>query len=145
MMALREELKSGQARWRRLTVYLKFEHAVVLVLTALISIIIVSAIWKLAIKILYALVLFDTFDLTDLAAFQSVFGMIFTVIIALEFKRTLLLVTERTESVVQVRAVIDRVVGHCPQAHHSRHLAERCAAAIGARGGDPHGRRLARR
>src|SRR6201995_6040604 len=75
---------------------LKFEHAVVLVLTALISIIIVSAIWKLAIKILYARVLFDTFDLTDLAAFQSVFGMIFTVIIALEFKRTLLLVTERT-------------------------------------------------
>jgi uncharacterized membrane protein (DUF373 family) len=48
----------------------------------------------------------DTFDLTDIAAFQSVFGMIFTVIIALEFKRTLLLVTERTESVVQVRAVI---------------------------------------
>jgi len=105
-MALREELKAGQARWRRLTVYLKFEHAVVLVLTALISIIIVSAIWKLAIKILYSLVLFDTFDLTDLAVFQSVFGMIFTVIIALEFKRTLLLVTERTESVVQVRAVI---------------------------------------
>jgi uncharacterized membrane protein (DUF373 family) len=106
MMALREELKAGQARWRRLTVYLKFEHAVVLVLTALISIIIVSAIWKLAIKILYSLVLSDTFDLTDLAVFQSVFGMIFTVIIALEFKRTLLLVTERTESVVQVRAVI---------------------------------------
>ena len=105
-MALREELKAGQARWRRLTVYLKFEHAVVLVLTALISIIIVSAIWKLAIKILYSLVLSDTFDLTDLAAFQSVFGMVFTVIIALEFKRTLVLVTERTESVVQVRAVI---------------------------------------
>ena len=55
---------------------------------------------------LYALLLSDTFDLTDLAAFQSVFGMVFTVIIALEFKRTLVLVTERTESVVQVRAVI---------------------------------------
>src|SRR3954449_866146 len=53
-----------------------------------------------------SLVLSDTFDLTDLAAFQSVFGMVFTVIIALEFKRTLVLVTERTESVVQVRAVI---------------------------------------
>jgi uncharacterized membrane protein (DUF373 family) len=105
-MALREELKAGQERWRRLTVYLKFEHAVVFVLTVLISVIIVSAIWKLAVKILLSLVLSDTFDLTDLAAFQSVFGMIFTVIIALEFKRTLLLVTERTESVVQVRAVI---------------------------------------
>jgi uncharacterized membrane protein (DUF373 family) len=105
-MPLREELETGRARWRHLTVYLKFEHAVVLVLTALISVIIVSAIWKLALKVLFGLVLSDTFDLTDLVAFQSVFGMIFTVIIALEFKRTLLLVTERTESVVQVRAVI---------------------------------------
>jgi uncharacterized membrane protein (DUF373 family) len=105
-MALREEIKAGEARWRRLTVYLKFEHAIVLVLTLLISVIIVSAIWKLAIKILSSLVLSETFDLTDIAAFQSIFGMIFTVIIALEFKRTLLLVTERTESVVQVRAVI---------------------------------------
>jgi uncharacterized membrane protein (DUF373 family) len=105
-MALREEIKAGEARWRRLTVYMKFEHAIVLVLTLLISVIIVSAIWKLAIKILSSLVLSETFDLTDIAAFQSIFGMIFTVIIALEFKRTLLLVTERTESVVQVRAVI---------------------------------------
>ena len=105
-MGLRQELDAGRQRWRRLTVYLKFEHAVVLILTLLLSVIIVSAIWKLAIKVLYSLVLSDTFDLTDLAAFQSVFGMVFTVINALEFKRTLVLVTERTESVVQVRAVI---------------------------------------
>jgi uncharacterized membrane protein (DUF373 family) len=85
-MELRQELDTGRQRWRRLTVYLEFEHAVVLVLTILLS---VSAIWKLAIKVLYSLVLSDTFDLTDLAAFQSVFGMVFTVIIALEFKRTL--------------------------------------------------------
>lgn len=137
-MALREELKAGEARWRRFAVYLKFEHAVVLVLTVLISVIIVSAIWKLAIKILFSLVLSDTFDLTDLAAFQSVFGMIFTVIIALEFKRTLLLVTERTESVrTSPRRDPDRAIGHCPQADHSRYLAGRCAAVVGARSGDP--------
>ena len=105
-MRLREELEAGRQRWRRLTAYLKFEHAVVLVLTALISAIIVAAIWKLAVKVLVSLVLSNSFDLTDLAEFQSVFGMIFTVIIALEFKRTLVLVTERTGSVVQVRAVI---------------------------------------
>jgi uncharacterized membrane protein (DUF373 family) len=105
-MGLRQELDAGRQRWRCLTVYLKFEHAVVLVLTILLSVIIVSAIWKLAIKVLYALVLSDTFDLTEVTAFQSVFGMVFTVIIALEFKRTLVLVTERTESVAQVRAVI---------------------------------------
>src|SRR5438874_6328819 len=105
-MGLSQELDAGRQRWRRLTVYLKFEHALVLVLTILLSVIIVSAIWKLTIKVLYALILSDTFELTDLAEFQSVFGMVFTVIIALEFKRTLVLVTERTESVVQVRAVI---------------------------------------
>jgi uncharacterized membrane protein (DUF373 family) len=105
-MALWEELKAGQARWRRLTAYLKFEHAVVLVLTALISVIIVAAVWKLALKIIFGLVLADSFDPSDLAAFQSVFGMIFTVIIAVEFKRTLLLVSKRTDSIVQVRAVI---------------------------------------
>jgi uncharacterized membrane protein (DUF373 family) len=105
-MALLDEIKAGRVRWRRLTVYLKFEHAVVLVLTALLSLIIVSAIWKLALKVVFSLVLSDSFDLTDLAVFQSVFGMIFTVIIALEFKRTLLVVSDRTKNVVQVRAVI---------------------------------------
>jgi uncharacterized membrane protein (DUF373 family) len=105
-MRLTEELEAGRQRWRRLTVYLKFEHAVVLILTAVISVIIVAAIWKLAVKVVVSLVLSNTLDLTDIAEFQSVFGMVFTVIIALEFKRTLVLVTERTESVVQVRAVI---------------------------------------
>ena len=38
--------------------------------------------------------------------FQTVFGMIFTVIIALEFKRSLLVVAERQHSVVQVRTVV---------------------------------------
>ena len=105
-MRLSEELDAGRQRWRRLTVYLKFEHAVVVILAALISVIIVAAVWKLAVKVLVSLVLSNSFDLTDLAAFQSIFGTVFTVIIALEFKRTLVLVTERTESVVQVRAVI---------------------------------------
>ena len=38
--------------------------------------------------------------------FQTVFGMIFTVLIAIEFKRSLLVVVERGDSVVQVRSVI---------------------------------------
>jgi uncharacterized membrane protein (DUF373 family) len=35
-----------------------------------------------------------------------VFGMIFTVIIALEFKKSLLVLAERRDSVVQVRSVV---------------------------------------
>ena len=34
------------------------------------------------------------------------FGMIFTVIIALEFKKSLLVIAERRESVVQIRSVV---------------------------------------
>src|SRR6202021_3073285 len=45
-------------------------------------------------------------DPPDYGVFQAVFGMIFTVIIALEFKRSLLVVAERRDSVVQVRSVI---------------------------------------
>jgi uncharacterized membrane protein (DUF373 family) len=48
----------------------------------------------------------DMFDPTDYEVFQTVFGMIFTVIIALEFKRSLLVVGERRLGIVQVRAVI---------------------------------------
>ena len=46
------------------------------------------------------------FDPTDYSVFQAIFGAIFTVIIALEFKRSLLVVAERQESIVQVRTVI---------------------------------------
>jgi uncharacterized membrane protein (DUF373 family) len=46
------------------------------------------------------------FDPTDYGVFQAVFGTIFTVIIALEFKRSLLVLAERSDSVVQVRAVV---------------------------------------
>jgi uncharacterized membrane protein (DUF373 family) len=76
-----------------------------MVLTALIAVTIVFSIWHLAINVLTA-VIGNTFDPTNYEVFQSVFGMIFTVIIALEFKRSLLVLAERRESIVQVRAVI---------------------------------------
>ncbi len=63
------------------------------------------AIWNLALKILLS-IWASNFDPTDYAVFQAVFGMIFTVIIALEFKRSLLVLAERHSSVVQVRAVV---------------------------------------
>ena len=105
-MALGEEIEAGRMRWRGLSFYQKFEHAVVLVLVGLIAVVVIAAVWSLAIKILFGLVLSGRVDPTDPAVFQAVFGMIFTVIIALEFKRSLQIVTERRDTVVQVRAVI---------------------------------------
>jgi uncharacterized membrane protein (DUF373 family) len=57
-------------------------------------------------KILFGLVLSGSLDPSDYTIFQAVFGMIFTVIIALEFKKSLLVIAERRESVVQIRSVV---------------------------------------
>ena len=105
-MALKGEIEAGRMRWRGLNFYQKFEHAIVLVLVGLIAVVVVAAVWSLAVKILFGLVLSGRVDPTDPAVFQAVFGMIFTVIIALAFKRSLQIVTERRDTVVQVRAVI---------------------------------------
>jgi uncharacterized membrane protein (DUF373 family) len=103
---LKNQYRDARARWKLLTLYQKFEHAVILVLTLLISIVIALAVWNLALKILLSIFASRGFDPSDYAVFQALFGMIFTVIIALEFKRSLLVVAERRQSIVQVRTVI---------------------------------------
>lgn len=95
-----------RAQWTPLTLYERFEHAVVLILSTLIAVVVVAAVWHLILKIVIGLVLSDQFDPTDYGVFQGIFAMIFTVIIALEFKKSLLVVAERTSSIVQVRTVI---------------------------------------
>lgn len=104
-MGLKKDLADARVSWAPLTFYEKFEHACILILTALIALIIALAIWNVALKILVSL-LASTLDPTDYTVFQALFGMIFTVIIALEFKRSLLVLAERVDSVVQVRAVL---------------------------------------
>lgn len=102
---LKEEFAAARRQWSILTLYQKFEHLVILILTGLIAVVIVLAVWNLALKVVLS-ILSNSFDPTDYAVFQAVFGMIFTVLIALEFKRSLLVVAERWNSVVQVRTVI---------------------------------------
>jgi len=65
---------------------------VILILTALIAIVVIVAVWNLSLKIRFALVLSGSFDPSDYSAFQAGVRMIFTVIIALEFKKSLLVV-----------------------------------------------------
>src|ERR1700726_1729332 len=104
-MPLKKEFSDLRLSFEPLTFYQKFEQVCVLMLTTLIAIIIALALWNLTLKILLS-IWATNFDPTDYGVFQTVFGMIFTVIIALEFKRSLLVVAERRDSVVQVRSVI---------------------------------------
>jgi uncharacterized membrane protein (DUF373 family) len=105
-MSIREELRETKQRLMLLSLYQRFEHIVVMFLTALIAIIVVAALWTLTLKILFGLVLAGGFDPSDYSAFQTVFGMILTVIIALEFKKSLLVLAERQETVIQIRSVV---------------------------------------
>ena len=105
-MPLKEQLAAARQRWKPLTLYQKFEHAVILVLTAVIALVVAFALWNLVLKLLLSIVSSEGFDPTDYSVFQALFGMIFTVIIALEFKRSLLVVVERRHGVVQVRTVV---------------------------------------
>jgi uncharacterized membrane protein (DUF373 family) len=105
-MSIKEEFKDARAKFRLLSLYQRFEHLVVMFLTALIAIIVIAAVWNLSLKILFGLVLSGSLDPSDYSVFQAVFGMIFTVIIALEFKKSLLVVAERRDTVVQIRSVV---------------------------------------
>src|SRR6202049_2134913 len=105
-MSIKDELKVTKEKFRLLSLYQRFEHIVIMFLTALIAIIVIAAVWNLSLKILFGLVLSGSLDPSDYTIFQAVFGMIFTVIIALEFKKSLLVIAERRESVVQIRSVV---------------------------------------
>jgi uncharacterized membrane protein (DUF373 family) len=104
-MRWNEELTEARRRFDLLSFYGKFEQIVIFILTALISIFVVFAVWNLALKVVQS-IMSSSLDPTDYTVFQAVFGAILAVIIALEFKRSLLVSTERQQSVVQVRTVI---------------------------------------
>ena len=105
-MSIKQELRNSRAQFRALSLYQRFEHIVITILTALIAVIVVVAVWQLILKVLFGLVLPGNIDPSDYTMFQAVFGMIFAVIIALEFKKSLLVVAERRQNVVQIRSVV---------------------------------------
>jgi uncharacterized membrane protein (DUF373 family) len=105
MMRWKKEFADMRLQFEPLTFYQKFEQICVLILTGLIAVIIAFSLWHLALNILLS-ILGKSFDPTDYTVFQNVFGMLFTVIIALEFKRSLLVLAQRTDGIVQARSVL---------------------------------------
>lgn len=92
-------------RWPTMTFYQQFEGVVALVLTILITLVIVVALFRLSVEIVGGLV-FGALNPLDHKIFQTVFGEIMTVLIALEFNHTLRFVVTRDQSVIHTRTVI---------------------------------------
>lgn len=93
------------AAWPRLDLYERFEQAVSLVLSLVIGVVIVVALFDLVLVVGYAL-RSEVLAPLEQANFQSIFGMIMTVLIAMEFNHTILGIFQRRDSIVQVKAVI---------------------------------------
>ena len=91
--------------WNVMTVYERFEQGVALILTGLIAIIIVVALVELSKEVLKTVVA-GTMNPLDHRLFQTLFGQILTLLIALEFKHSILKVVARKESIIQVKTVL---------------------------------------
>lgn len=91
--------------WPALSVYERFEAFVALFLTVIISAVIVVAIGRLLVHVVDTLVL-QSLNPLEHGVFQSVFGEILTVLIALEFNHTLQIVITHERGIIQARIVI---------------------------------------
>lgn len=92
-------------QWAIMSFYERFEQVVALVLSAVIAVIIVVSLFQL-IAIVFTLLVLDAFNPLDHKVFQSVFGMIMTLLIAMEFKHSIVRVALRRDSIIQVKFVI---------------------------------------
>jgi hypothetical protein len=98
-------LQRLQVDWPLLTYYQKFESIVALILTLIIGLIIVVALFRLTFAVVSGLLL-GAFDPLDHEVFQTVFGEITTLLIALEFNHTLQYVVTRQQSIIQASVVL---------------------------------------
>ena len=94
-----------RTQWAVLSYYQRFEGLVALILTLVIALIILVALFRLTSSVITGL-LFGALDPLDPGIFQSVFGEILTLLIALEFNHTLQYVVKRQQSIIQTQVVL---------------------------------------
>jgi uncharacterized membrane protein (DUF373 family) len=94
-----------EKQWRVLPYYRRFESMVALALTLIVALIIVVALYRLGESVLTGL-LIGMLDPLDPAVFQTVFGEILTLLIALEFNHTLEYAVSHEQSIIQTKVVM---------------------------------------
>ena len=92
-------------RWSLLSLYERFEQLVAIVLRLVIAAVIALALVQLLLR-LAPLLLSGAIDPLEHDVFQALFGMVMTLLIALEFKHSIIRVALRRSSIVQVKTVV---------------------------------------
>ena len=105
ILTLAAEFKELRFKWQTLSLYERFEQTIVAALILVIALIVALTTWQLFLQTL-RLVSSRVLNPGDPQVFQGLFGMVLTVLIALEFKHTLLVVKHHRRAIVQVRAVV---------------------------------------
>ena len=88
-----------------MTVYERFEQVVVITLSGVMSMVIVISLIQL-IRLVFTLLVMDALNPLDHKVFQLVFGATMTLLIAMEFKHSIVRVALRRDSIIQVKTVI---------------------------------------
>ena len=104
-MQFSERWSRGKTEWNILTYYQRFESVVAFALTVIIALIVLVALYRLFAEVVIEL-LFKAVDPLEHAVFQSIFGEVVTLLIALEFNHTLRYVVTRHQSIIQTRVVV---------------------------------------
>lgn len=94
-----------RAEWHIMSLYERFEQAIALALAAVIVVVIVVSLVQL-IRTVFVLLVLDSFNPLEHQVFQTVFGMIMTLLIAMEFKHSIIKVALRRDSIIQVKTVV---------------------------------------
>lgn len=92
-------------RWPPLPVYRRFEASVALILTLVIGVVILVALFRLMVSVLDTLLL-KSLNPLDHKIFQQVFGEIMTLLIALEFNHTLQYVVAGQRGIIHTKTVV---------------------------------------
>ncbi|HIE0544774.1 TPA: phosphate-starvation-inducible PsiE family protein [Pseudomonas aeruginosa] len=98
-------LDEMRSQWRLMTVYERFEQVVVITLSGVMSMVIVISLIQL-IRHVFTLLVMDALNPLDHKVFQLVFGATMTLLIAMEFKHSVVRVALRRDSIIQVKTVI---------------------------------------
>jgi uncharacterized membrane protein (DUF373 family) len=91
--------------WVTLSIYERFEQVIALLVTWLVALIIAAAAWELT-KQVVVLIGAGVLDPLDYRSFQMIFGEIMIVLIALEFKHSIIRVAAQRRSIIQVKTVL---------------------------------------
>jgi uncharacterized membrane protein (DUF373 family) len=96
--------RSFRENWAVLTAYQRFESVVATVLTLLVALIIVVALYRLTLTVVGELLL--GVEPLDQDVFQVIFGDVITLLIALEFNHTLQYMVTRQQTIIQTKVVL---------------------------------------